>query len=212
MHPCALSNWRLFQTAVQFLAILAIVAIVPVPALAQYPVGGGLGYRPIGLEAMMGGLPYPPVGPGAPGMPGFPGGVMTGPIGGIGPRLPTYRGRTAMPPGRIARPGTTAETWPWPPRGNAIPRPAAAAKVVHRALRTPTPTVRRVNRPSSSARRETTSSFPVGSTVVGSTTVHRPGSAGANFEGWHRGKAGVSMLGHDRPPHRENREYGFTGW
>lgn len=214
MDPCAITTSRPLRAAALCQAILTIVAIAPAPAQAQVAVGGGLGYQPIGLEAMMGGLPYPPGGlitQGSAPLIGNSAGMM-GPIGGIGPRLPTYRGRSAMPPGRIARPGTTADTWPWPSRGSASPRPAVSPSVVHHDARNPTATARRATRPSPSARRVATSSFPVGSTVVGSTTVHRYGRAGSNFDGWHHGKSGTSMLGHDRPPHRNDHGYGFTGW
>lgn len=226
---------RRLPAAAQSLAVLTIVALTPAPTLAQGNVGG-LGSQPIGLEYLQGGQPYP-LGiarmPGAPGLPGDvsmrrsssaigQGAGMTGPVRGIGPRLPTYRGTSVMPAGRVARPGTTADTWTGSARSKT-PSPTARRDPLDNAVSNrAAPTRPARARSATAARRPAGSSFPVGSTVVGSTTARRPGSPGSSFDGWRRGSPAVSMLGDARaragarsrsnPPRSGNRGYGFVGW
>ncbi|MHB1558600.1 MAG: hypothetical protein ACYC61_14175 [Isosphaeraceae bacterium] len=225
---------RPFRAAAPSLAILTIVALAPTPTVAQGL--GGMSSQPIGLEYLQGGQPYPQGIAGTPGAPGPPAGVitrrsaavigqgagMTGPVHGIGPRLPTYRGTSVMPAGRVARPGTTAATWPGSSRGKPASQPARGDALDDPASNRATPTHPARARSSTTVRRPAGSSFPVGSTVVGSTTVRRPGSAGSSFDGWHRGSPAASMLGDARAGARSgsgststrssNRGYGFVGW
>ncbi len=223
---------RRLQAAAQSLAVLTIVAVAPAPTLAQGNFGG-LSSQPIGLDYLQGGQPYPQGIARTPGAPGLPAGAttrrsspiagqgagMTGPVGGLGPRLPTYRGTSVMPAGRVARPGTTADTWPGSSRKKPASQPAHrdafndAASNRAAAIRPTQPPARPPD-----ARRPSSSNFPVGSTVVGSTTARRRGMAGSSFDGWHRGSPTASMLGNARAGSHStrrgtgNRSYGFAGW
>lgn len=231
---------RPLQAAAQSLAVLTIVALTPAPTLAQGRVGG-MSSQPIGLDYLRGGQPYPQGIARTPGAPGLPGGVMprrssaaigqgagmTGPVRGIGPRLPTYRGTSVMPAGRVARPGTTADTWPGASRKKPASQPAHRDAFNDAALNQTAPTrPARARSSSTAARRPAGSSFPVGSTVVGSTTARRRGTVGSTFDGWGRGSHSASMLGDARagarsgsgsgstptPTRSGNWGYGFVGW
>lgn len=227
---------RPIRAAAQSLAVLTIVALTPAPTLAQR--GGGMSSQPIGLDYLQGAQPYPQGGAGAPGAGarGGHGGVITrrsaatigqgagttGPVRGIGPRLPTYRGKSVMPAGRVARPGTTADTWPGSSPRKPTKPPVHRDAVANAASQPTAPTRPAPSRSSIAARHPTGSSFPVGSTLVGSTTARRRGLAGSTFDGWHRASPTASMLGDARagarsgsgstPARSGNRGHGFVGW